>query len=532
MIREVSFDKEVREGQLKGAEIVFRAVKSTMGAKGGLVSIQNRYDESYLSKDGHYTAQTIFLEDPLQNMGAQMIKEVAQISADGVGDGTTTSTVLAYNMFKLGMKGLASEYNAIDIKIGMDKAVNKAVKELAKNAVKIDNTDFKSIQQVATVSANNRKDIGELITKAAKGIKEEGAIITQDAKGNESSVEITEGLVVERSYVSPYFVTDPIKMVAEYEDSYIMLLDETISTLKEIVPILKYVIEKDKSLLIIANDVEQEALATLVKNKMEKGLKVIAVRTPGVGMSRTTWLEDIAAATGSTVISGIKGTNAENFVPEMLGTAKKVRVDRDRTIIVGGGALKEDLKNRIDTIKNMITQEKQKGALSFFKERLAKLDGGIAVIHVGSTTEVELKEKKDLFEDAIAAIRSATEEGVIAGGGSSLAHASKALSKLKGKNEDEKFGIKVVQDAMKEPLKVIMDNAGLGELNILGEVLKSDNVNFGYNLNEYKYCDMVEMGILDTVKVERLALENSCSVASMMLMTGVAINPVVEHKKD
>ncbi|MDC1302300.1 chaperonin GroEL, partial [bacterium] len=413
----------------------------------------------------------------------------------------------------------------------MDKAVEAAVKNLKKNSLKIKTDDYESINHVATVSANNNKTIGKLITDASKGIKEDGAIITQDSLGSKSSLEITDGLVIEKSYISPYFVTDAEKMVCEYKETFILITEEEISTLGQILPVMKYVKEEGKSLLIIANEIKDEALATLIKNKMEKQYPVAAIITPGVGQSKTTFAEDIATATGATVISGIKGTNLESFMPEMLGSAKSIKIDRDRTIIAGGGADPGALKARTGSIKNMLTKEKQKGAIAFMRERLAKLDGGIAVISIGATTEVELKEKKDLYEDAIAAVKAATEEGVIAGGGSSLAHASKVLKKLRGKNEGEKFGIRVVEKAMREPLKTIMGNAGLQDMNILGDVLKSDNVNYGYNLNEDEFCDMVEVGILDTLKVERLALENSCSVASMMLQTNVSISNELPEKE-
>lgn len=531
MIREVKFEEDVRQKQLKGAKTVYEAVSSTMGAKGGLVNIQNRYDENYLSKDGHYTAQTIFLEDPIENMGAQMLKEVA-LTSSFVGDGTTTSTVLAYHMFEKGLKGLSSGFNAIDIKRGMDKAVQAAIKSLKKNAIVIKDDDYKSIQHVATVSANNNVEIGKTITEAAKGINEEGVIITQDAKGYESSVEITEGLVIEKSYISPYFVTNAERMIVEYDDVCIIVLNETISTLKQILPVLKYIAAQKRPLLIIASDVEQEALAILVKNKMEGGLQVVAIRCPGVHNTQTTWMEDIAASTGATVISGIKGTSAESFVPEMLGSAKKIKIDKDRTTIINADFDKDIFNKRVQSIRNQIMVEKQSNSVSFHKERLAKLTGGIAVIHIGYTTEVELKEKKDLYEDAIAAIKAATSEGVIAGGGSSLVHASKALDKIKGANDDERFGIKVIRDAMLEPLITIMRNAGLTNQNILSQVLASDNVNYGFNLNTNKYCDMIEEGILDTLKVERLALENSCSVASMMLMTKCSISTIQNNNSN
>jgi chaperonin GroEL len=536
MIREVKFKEDVREGMQKGAEKVFKAVASTMGAKGKLVGIQNRFDENYLTKDGFYTSKTIFLEDPVENMGASMIKEVAQKSSF-TGDGTTTATVLTYKMFEKGYEAIKKGANSVDIKKGIQLAVKEVVKHLKDNAIPVKGKDM--LRQVATVSANNDEEIGKLIAEAQEGINEGGIIDVEEASGLESRVEIMDGMRIDQGFISPYFVTNPEKMICEYKNAFVLVYHGTLSTMEQMTQLLDFCLHKDAPILIVALEIEQEAGATLVVNKRKNNLKAVAVRAPGVGGTRKTWLDDIAASCGAITLGENVGASLEDFNQNMLGTAKKIKVTQYATEIIGGGAIESDLEERIATIKNQIKTAKKTDNVGLHKERLAKLDGGVATIHIGYTTDVEAREKKDLFEDAIAAVKSATEEGVVAGGGTSLVEASVSVGKLiphisflnrifGKKLSDKQIGLKIVRDALREPLLTIMGNAGLDGEEVLISVLGTNIPNLGFNLNTEEYCDMVKEGILDTVKVERMAVENSASVASLMLNMETIIHSVEE----
>lgn len=552
MIRKVTFNKEVSKGIKEGAEIVFNAVASTMGRNGKYVAIQDQFNENYLTKDGFYSAKTIFLEDALQNVGAQMIKEVAQKAANSVGDGTTTTTVLAYHIFLKGLEAIENGANPIDLKKGISKGVEIAIKQLKKNATPLKGS-IKMIEQVATVSANNDESIGKLIGQAMKRIKPEGIINVEESQTMESSIEIVDGMRFDSGFYNPYFVTDPEKMVVELEDTYILIYDSVLTKMEQIIPVLEFIATENKSLLIIAKAVEQEALSTLLVNKTRNGMRLAAVKCPGYGEMKNAWLHDIASVCGAIVISESKGETVETFVPEMLGSAKKVKITKEHCSIIGGYSIKEAKEERVSMIRNELKKATGKHSIDFLKDRLAKIDGGVAILKIGATTEVEMKEKKDLLEDAIAATKSALEEGVIAGGGSSLVHASKALINIEGDNHDETIGINIVRKAMHEPLNVIMNNSGyerqsflksifealsgksiyrLSSDVILADVLKSDDINIGFDLNTNTLCDMIKAGILDTVKVERMALENSASVASMMLMTNTCIYNAEKSTKE
>ncbi len=526
MIREVKFKDKTKEAQRIGAEIVYKAVASTMGAKGKLVGIQNHYNENYITKDGYYVSKTIALKDPVQNFGASMIKEVAQKSASGAGDGTTTSTVLAYKIYEKGQEAINNGANAVDIKKGIELAVKEVVKEIKHNSIPLNGNEM--IRQVATVSANNNEDIGGLIAEAMSKINDEGSVVIEEANGYDSTIETVEGMRIDQGYISNYFVNRPERESCELEKVYILTYYGTISTMKQILPVLEYIGNEKAALLVVALEIEQEAFQTLVVNKVEGGMNISAVRVPGTGSTRQQWIDDIAASCGATVMSENGGANLDDFSPEMLGSARKVKMDQYSTTIIEGGAIKEGLDLRVATIKNKIKEAKKSDNVALFKDRLAKLIGGVAIIHVGATTEVELREKKDLFEDAIAATKSAIEEGVLPGGGSSLANAALCLDLLSSESKDIQQGIDIVQESLYEPLLTIMGNAGLNNTEILHSVLKNENKNYGFNLNTEEYCDMIKAGILDTAKVERMAIENSASVASMMLMMDTVIYTVKE----
>ncbi len=528
MIREVKFKDEVKEGQRIGAETVYKAVASTMGAKGKYVGIQNHYNENYLTKDGYYTSKTIFLKDPIQNHGASMVKEVAQKSASAAGDGTTTSTVLTYKMYEKGQQAIDKGANAVDIKKGIELAVKEVVKELKTNSIPLDGNEM--IRQVATVSANNNKEIGGLIADAMKQIRPEGSVIVEEANGYESIIEIVDGMRIDQGYISNYFVNKPERETCELEKVYVLTYYGTISTMKQMIPVLEYIGNEKAALLVVALEIEQEAFQTLVVNKVEGGMNISAVRVPGTGSTRQQWINDIAASCGATVMSENGGANLDEFNPDMLGSARKVKMDQYSTTIIEGGAIKANLDERVATIKNQIDTAKKSDNVALFKDRLAKLIGGVAIIHVGSTTEVELREKKDLFEDAIAATKSALEEGVLPGGGSSLVKASQVLDIREHSTPDIQLGVEIVKESLYEPLLTIMGNAGLDGSGILSSVLKNENKNYGLNLNTEEYCDMIEAGILDTAKVERMAIENASSVAAMKLMTDTIIYTVKEDK--
>lgn len=522
-VRDIKFDEEVQTGILNGAEKVYRAVKSTMGAKGMYVGIQTKFNENYVTKDGYYTARTIFLEDEAENIGAQMIKEVAKRSAEDAGDGTTTSTVLAFNIYKKAIEHINNGARAIDVKKGIQKAIEFSVKEIKKHATLIKNNK-QMIKHVATVSANNDSAIGDLILEAYGKIKESGIIRVEEAQGVESKIEAVDGMRIESGYISPYFINNPEKMLCDLSNAHILIYDGTISTLKEILPVLEWISkQKGQSLLIIAINIEQEALATIIRNKMEGGMKVCAIAAPGHGKTKDTLIKDIEAATGAIIVSEKGGVGLETFQPEMLGSAKHIRITERTTEITEGGFDPDELKERINTIKNQLKEEKQPQSIEFHRNRLALIEGGVAVIHVGATTQVEMSEKKDLIEDAIASVKGALEEGILPGGGSALAKISKDVSKIKCDNDDIQIGVRIVFESMVEPLTTIMENAGVEPKAVLSKVLEHKDFNYGYNLNTDEYCDMIKSGIIDSAKVERLALENSSSVANMMLMTKTLI---------
>jgi chaperonin GroEL len=521
MIRDVQFKDTVKEKLRVGAEKVFKTVASTMGAKGKYVGIQNRFDENYLTKDGYYSAQTIHLADPVENMGCSMIKEVAHKSSNKAGDGTTTSTVLTYHLYAKGVEAIEQGFNAVDIKKGFEIASKAVIEKINTMSIPIKE---EMLNQVATVSANNNNEIGTLITDAMSKIKEEGSVLVEDGMGYESSIEVLDGMRIDKGYVTNYFVNKIENMSCEYRNAFVLVYYGNISTLNQIEKALEWCMESGHPLVIVALEIEQEALQTMVINKTQQGMKVLAVRAPGVGGTRKTWLEDIAAATGAYVISENTGATLRDFNEDMLGSCKKVVATNDSTTFVEGGAIKEDLEKRVDAIRHQIKNAKKTDNVGFHKERLSKIDGGVAIIHVGYTTEVELREKKDLFEDAIAATRAAREEGIVPGGGTSLVKASQVLQDhYTSGNDAVNKGITIFQEVLTTPLLTIMENAGVEGKDVLVSVLDDNNPNWGFNLNTEEYCDMIEAGILDTAKIERIAVENATSIASMMLMLDTVI---------
>lgn len=521
-IRNVKFNEDVQKGLLKGAEIVFRAVASTMGAKGRYVAIQDRFHTHKTTKDGYLTSQTIFLEDEAENMGAQMIKEVAKKSADFAGDGTTTSTVLAYYIYLLATKAISSGCHAIDVKKGIQIAVDKTVELIAERSIPVDG-NLEILKRVATVSANNNEEIGQLIIDAYSEININGLIKVEEAIWDESTVEVVDGMRIPAGFVSPAFINHSKRSVCELKETFICLYDGTISTFAQLEKILTFMgSNSEKSLLIIAMGIEQEALQTLIINKQRAGLKVCAVPVPGHGATRDTLLKDIEAATGAIIISEAAGYTMKEFHENFLGSAKSVVISERECEIVEASFDPDLLKERIAMIEDAVENEKLPASVEFHKNRLALIHGGVAIIHAGATTTVELNEKRDLIEDAIAATKSAAEEGILPGGGSALYHISKLIEKVRGNSRGEQEGIKVVAEALKMPLRTIMSNASI-DLKSLEENINTSNNNRGYDLNQEKYCDMIEAGILDTAKVERMAIENSSSVASMMLMTNTLV---------
>ena len=525
----VNFDEEVFNETLKGAEIGFKSVSKTMGRHGGYNAINDRFHEAYLTKDGYYSIRSISLEDKLQNQGLSMLKIAAKKTADDAEDGTSTTTVLTYKMFEKAIEKISKGNNASDVMKGMNKACSAVKEELKKNSEETIGND--QIKQVATISANNNEEIGGVIAEAMSKIKLEGSITVEQSKGMDTTVEVVDGMKLDSGYADFRFVTNPEKMVVELKDAYILIYDDVLTTMQEVLPVMEFVAKEGKALLIIAIRTEQEALASLIVNKIGNDenppMKIAAVNVQGHGATKDTWLKDIATVCGATVISQQEGVDIKtSFVPEMLGTAKKVKITSKSCELVDGGAYPDDLKERITTIKNQIKEEKHPASLAFHKERLAKIDGGVAVINIGANTEVEMNEKKDLYEDAIGATKAAVEEGIVPGGGASLVHASKVLDTLKGDNDSEQEGIIIVKEALCEPLMTIMGNAGLDFNEILANVKSSKDINYGYNLSTNEYCDMVDAGILDTAKVGRVALENAVSISSMMFSTKCVINSV------
>jgi chaperonin GroEL len=526
MAKKIQFDIEARDGLKRGVDALADAVKVTLGPKGRNVIIGKSFGGPQVTKDGVSVAKEVELEDPLENMGAQMVKEVASKTNDLAGDGTTTATILAQAIVKEGLKNVAAGANPMDLKRGIDKAVEAIVADLNNQAVEVGNSSQK-IKQVASISANNDATIGELITTAFEKVGKEGVITVEEAKGTDTTVDIVEGMQFDRGYISPYFVTNSDKMEADMESPHILLYDKKISTMKDLLPILEPVAQSGKPLVVIAEDVDGEALATLVVNKLRGSLKIAAVKAPGFGDRRKAMLEDIAILTGGTVISEDRGFTLENATLDMLGTAEKVTIDKDNTTVVNGAGNSDDIKARVNQIKSQIEASTSDYDKEKLQERLAKLSGGVAVLYVGAASEVEMKEKKDRVDDALHATRAAVEEGIVSGGGVALLQALPSLGKLKSTNADELTGIQIVSKAIESPLRTIVGNAGGEGSVVVAKVIEGEN-NFGYDAKTDTYGNMQEKGIIDPKKVTRIALENAASVAGMILTTECALVDIKE----
>ena len=528
MAKEIKFDIEARDGLKKGVDALANSVKVTLGPKGRNVILSKSFGGPQVTKDGVTVAKEIELENELENMGAQMVKEVASKTNDLAGDGTTTATVLAQAIVKEGLKNVASGANPMDLKRGIDKAVTCITDELNKQSKQVGNSSEK-IQQVASISSNNDNTVGNLIAKAFEKVGKEGVITVEEAKGTDTYVDVVEGMQFDRGYLSPYFVTNADKMITELENPYILLFDKKISNLQEILPILEPVSQSGRSLLIIAEDVEGQALATLVVNKLRGGLKIAAVKAPGFGDRRKAMLEDISILTGGTVISEERGFSIENADLKMLGTAETVTIDKDNTTIVNGAGKTNEIKARVNQIKAQIESTTSDYDKEKLQERLAKLAGGVAVLYVGAASEVEMKEKKDRVDDALHATRAAVEEGIVAGGGVALIRTKEKLSKLKSENSDENTGIQIVEKAIEAPIRTIVENAGGEGSIVISKVMESKD-NIGYDAKREEYVDMLKAGIIDPKKVTRIALENAASVAGMILTTECAVVEIKEEK--
>lgn len=524
MAKEIKFDIESRDALKRGVDALANAVKVTLGPKGRNVVIEKSFGAPHVTKDGVSVAKEIELEDRVENMGAQMVKEVASKTNDIAGDGTTTATVLAQAIVREGLKNVAAGANPMDLKRGIDKAVSAVVENLKTQSQAVgDSTD--KVKQVASVSANNDETIGALIAEAFGKVGKEGVITVEEAKGIDTTVDVVEGMQFDRGYQSPYFVTNPEKMLAELENPYILLVEKKISSMKELLPVLEPIAQGGKSLLIISEEVEGEALATLVVNKLRGSLKIAAVKAPGFGDRRKAMLEDIAILTGGQVISEEQGFTMENISLDMLGTAEKVTIDKDNTTVVNGGGDEAKIKGRVAQIKAQMETTTSDYDREKLQERLAKLAGGVAVLYVGAASEVEMKEKKDRVDDALHATRAAVEEGIVAGGGVALVRAIKSLDNLSGANADENTGIKIVKRAIEEPLRQIVANAG-GEGSVIVAKVAEGTGDFGYNAKTDEYVQMLEAGIIDPTKVTRVALENAASVSGMLLTTECVITEV------
>tara|TARA_B100000795_G_scaffold267962_1_gene253910 strand:- start:3959 stop:5587 length:1629 start_codon:yes stop_codon:yes gene_type:complete len=526
MAKDIIFDLDARNGIKRGVDALANAVKVTLGPRGRNVIISKSFGAPVVTKDGVSVAKEIELEDPLENMGAQMVKEVASKTNDLAGDGTTTATVLAQAIVKEGLKNVAAGANPMDLKRGIDKAVEAIVKDLEKQTTKVGNSS-EMIKQVAAISSNNDEAIGALIAKAFGKVGKEGVITVEEAKGTDTYVDVVEGMQFDRGFLSPYFVTDSEKMHTELENPMILLCDKKISSMKDLMPVLEPVAQQGKSLLIIAEDVDGEALATLVINKMRGSLKIAAVKAPGFGDRRKAMLEDIAILTGGTVVSEERGFTLENTTIEMLGTAETVTIDKDNTTIVNGAGKKTDIKTRVGQIKSQIETTTSDYDKEKLQERLAKLAGGVAVLYVGAASEVEMKEKKDRVDDALHATRAAVEEGIVAGGGVALVRAQSVLGKITTANLDETTGVQIVARAIEAPLRTIVENAG-GEGSVVINKVLEGNKSFGYDAKSETYVDMLKAGIIDPKKVTRIALENAASVAGMILTTECALVDIKE----
>ncbi|WP_424981979.1 chaperonin GroEL [Maritalea sp. S77] len=525
--KEVKFGTEARDKMLKGVNVLANAVKVTLGPKGRNVVIDKSFGAPRITKDGVSVAKDIDLEDKFENMGAQMVRSVASKTNDVAGDGTTTATVLAQSIVVEGVKLVAAGMNPMDLKRGIDLAVSEVIENLAK--AKKDISTSAEVAQVGTISANGEKFIGEEIARAMEKVGNEGVITVEEAKTSETVVDVVEGMQFDRGYLSPYFCTNTEKMVAELEDPYILLFDKKLSNLQALLPILESVVQSSRPLLIIAEDVEGEALATLVVNRLRGGLKVAAVKAPGFGDRRKAMLEDIAVLTGGQVISDDLGLKLENVTLDMLGTAKKVDITKENTTIVDGAGSNADIESRVGQIKAQIEETSSDYDREKLQERLAKLAGGVAVIKVGGATEVEVKERKDRVDDALNATRAAVEEGIVAGGGVALLRASSALT-AKGENADQDAGIKIVQRALQAPIRQIATNSGDEASVVVGKVLENSSSTYGYNAQTSEYGDMIKMGIIDPVKVVRTALQDAASVSSLLITTEAMVAEIPEEK--
>ncbi|MBL6873934.1 MAG: chaperonin GroEL [Flavobacteriales bacterium] len=527
MAKKITFDTEARDALKKGVDALANAVKVTLGPKGRNVVIDRQFGGPYITKDGVTVAKEIELEDTLENMGAQMVKEVASKTNDLAGDGTTSATVLAQAIISNGLKNVAAGANPMDLKRGIDKAVSAIIKDINKQAQQVGDS-YDKIEQVASISANNDNEIGSLIAEAMKKVKTEGVITVEEAKGTDTTVEVVEGMQFDRGYLSPYFITDADKMEVELENPYILIFDQKISAMKDLLPILEQTAKSGKPLMIIAEDVDGEALSTLVVNKIRGALKVAAVKAPGFGDRRKAMLEDIAILTNGTVVSEERGFKLESTTIEMLGTTEKIVIDKDNTTIVNGAGDKKSISARVNQIKIQIETTTSDYDKEKLQERLAKLAGGVAVLYVGAATEVEMKEKKDRVDDALAATRAAVEEGIVAGGGVSIVRASQSLDKLKAENDDEQTGINIIYRAVEEPLRQIVENAGL-EGSVIVAKVKDGKADFGFNAKTETFESLFKAGVIDPAKVVRVALENASSVAGMLLTTECVISNIKEE---
>ncbi len=526
MAKEIKFDMEARDLLKSGIDQLANAVKVTLGPKGRNVIIEKKFGAPQVTKDGVTVAKEVDLEDAFENVGAQMVKEVASKTNDDAGDGTTTATVLAQAIVHAGLKNVTAGANPMDLKRGIDKAVKVVVKSLEEQSQGVGD-DNKKIEQVASISANNESAIGGLIAEAMSKVKKEGVITIEESKSSDTYVDVVEGMQFDRGYISPYFVTDTEKMEAVLENPFVLIHDKKISTMKDLLPVLEATSQNGRPLMIIAEDVDAEALATLVVNKLRGSLKIAAVKAPGFGDRRKEMLEDIAILTGGTVISEEKGLKLESTELEMLGQAEKISIDKENTIVVNGGGEKSMIKARVGQIKKQIDNTTSDYDREKLQERLAKLAGGVAVIYVGAASEVEMKSKKDMFDDALSATRAAVEEGIIPGGGVAYIRALDKLAKFKGENDDETTGIAIVRRALEEPLRQIVENAGLEGSVVVKEIMDGKG-DFGYNAHTEKYENLYAAGVIDPTKVARIALENAASIAGMFLTTECAIVDIPE----
>jgi chaperonin GroEL len=528
MAKNIQFDAEGRDRLKRGVDKLANAVKVTLGPKGRNVIIDKKFGAPSITKDGVSVAKEIELKDPIENMGAQLVKEVASKTADQAGDGTTTATVLAQAIYAAGSKNVAAGANPMDLKRGIDKAVQAVVANLKEQSKPIGSSA--EIAQVGTISANNDAEIGQMIADAMDKVGKEGVITVEEARGTETEVKTVEGMQFDRGYLSPYFVTNAEKMETEFDNPYILIYDKKVSTMKELLPVLEQVLQTGKPLLIISEDVDGEALATLVVNKLRGSLKIAAVKAPGFGDRRKAMLEDIATLTGGTVISEERGYKLENATLDYLGTAEKIIVDKDNTTIVNGKGQKEDITARVNQIKAQMETTTSDYDKEKLQERLAKLSGGVAILYIGASTEVEMKEKKDRVDDALHATRAAVEEGVVPGGGVALVRAIESLEAIDTLNGDERTGVNIIRTALESPLRTIVANAG-GEGSVVVQKVRDGKGDFGYNAREDKYENLTAAGIIDPTKVTRLALENAASIAGLLLTTEAVISDEPELEK-